>query len=72
MPATARAKRPPTEMLPREELIRRRAYEIYLRRVNQPGSQMDDWLQAEEEILCALARKAQFDRMKSTNRKRKR
>jgi hypothetical protein len=74
MPAPAPAKKPPIEMLPREERIRRRAYEIYLRRGNQPGSEIDDWLQAEEEILSGLAaRKAKFDRMKklSVGRKRK-
>lgn len=73
MTAPARAKKPPIEMLPREERVRRRAYELYLRRGNQPGSEMDDWLQAEAEILSALARKARFDRMKklSTDRKRK-
>jgi hypothetical protein len=60
-------------MLPREERIRRRAYEVYLRRGNQSGSEIDDWLQAEREIVSALARKAQFDRMKklSADRKRK-
>jgi DUF2934 family protein len=76
MPATARAKKPskpPIELLPREEQIRRRAYELYLRRGSQPGSEIHDWLQAEEEILSALARKARFDRMKklSADRKRK-
>jgi hypothetical protein len=73
MPAPARAKKTPIEMLPREERVRPRAYELYLRRGNQPGSEIDDWLQAEEDILSALARKAQFDRMKkpSADRKRK-
>jgi hypothetical protein len=74
MPTPARAKKPPIEMLTREERIRRRAYEFYLRRGNQPGSEIDDWLQAEREILSVLAaRKAQFDRMKdlSADRKRK-
>ncbi len=74
MPALARAKKPAIEMLPREERIRRRAYELYLRRGNQPGSEIDDWLQAEREILSVLAaRKDQFGRMKklSANRKRK-
>jgi DUF2934 family protein len=65
MPARAREMKPPIEMLPLEERIRRRAYELYLRRGNQPGSEIDDWLQAKEEVQSALARKAQFDRMKS-------
>jgi hypothetical protein len=50
MPAPARAKESPTETLPLEERIRRRAYELYLQRGNQPGSELDDWLQAEEEL----------------------
>jgi hypothetical protein len=34
---------------PTEE-IRRRAYEIYLGRGEQPGRDLDDWLQAECEL----------------------
>ena len=30
--------------------IRQRAYEIYLRRNAEPGSDVDDWLQAEAEL----------------------
>lgn len=33
-----------------EEEIRRRAYEIYLERGDQPGRALDDWLQAEREV----------------------
>jgi hypothetical protein len=36
-----------------EERIRQRAYELYLQRGNQPGSGLDDWLQAEKEIRRA-------------------
>jgi Protein of unknown function (DUF2934) len=50
MPASARAKETPTEALPLEERIRRRAYELYVERRNQSGSEIDDWLQAEEEV----------------------
>ena len=32
------------------EEIRRRAYEIYLERGEQPGRDLDDWLQAECEL----------------------
>jgi hypothetical protein len=53
MPATARVKEPPIETLPLEEQVRRRAYELYVLRGNQSGSELDDWLQAEEEILRA-------------------
>jgi Protein of unknown function (DUF2934) len=49
MPAPARAK----EILSLEERIRRRAYELYLQRGGQPGSELEDWLQAEEEIRRA-------------------
>ncbi len=33
-----------------EEEIRRRAYEIYLERGQQPGGELDDWLKAEREL----------------------
>jgi len=34
----------------RDEKIRRRAYEIYLERGEQPGRELEDWLEAEGEI----------------------
>jgi len=34
-----------------EELIRRRAYELYEQRGGVDGFALDDWLQAEAEIL---------------------
>jgi len=39
------------EGLPLEERIRQRAHEIYLERGGEDGSEMEDWLQAEQEIL---------------------
>jgi len=33
-----------------EKEIRRRAYEIYLARGEQPGSELDDWFRAEREL----------------------
>jgi hypothetical protein len=36
--------------LARDEEIRRRAYEIYLERGEQPGRELNDWLQAEREL----------------------
>jgi hypothetical protein len=33
-----------------KEEIRIRAYEIYLQRGAQPGSEVEDWLQAEREL----------------------
>ena len=44
MPAPAKAKETPIEALPLEERIRRRAYELYVERGNQSGSELDDWL----------------------------
>jgi hypothetical protein len=34
----------------REEEIRRRAYELYLERGEEPGHDVEDWLQAEREL----------------------
>ena len=42
-----------------EEEIRRRAYEIYLERGEQPGRDLDDWLQAERELKRGVLRRAQ-------------
>lgn len=43
----------------RDEDIRRRAYEIYLDRGEQPGRDLDDWLQAERELQPALLARVQ-------------
>jgi Protein of unknown function (DUF2934) len=43
----------------RDEDIRRRAYEIYLERGEQPDHELDDWLQAEVELQPALLSRAQ-------------
>ena len=53
MPVAARAKAPDSEMLSIEERIERRAYELYVRRGNQSGSELEDWLQAEAEVRQA-------------------
>ena len=53
MPAPARVQEPPIETPSLEEQIRRRAYELYLRRGGHSGLELDDWLQAEEENLRA-------------------
>jgi hypothetical protein len=47
------AKDTPIEELPLEERIRHRANELYIQRGSQSGSELDDWLQAEEEIRRA-------------------
>jgi hypothetical protein len=36
-----------------EDRIRERAYQIYLAKDGQAGSDMDDWLEAEREILAS-------------------
>jgi hypothetical protein len=43
----------------RDEDIRRRAYEIYLARGEQPGCDLDDWLAAERELEGTLLSRAQ-------------
>jgi len=53
MPAPARTKEAPIEALPHEERIRRHPYELYVQCGNLSGSEIDDWLQAEEEIRRA-------------------
>jgi hypothetical protein len=53
MSAPARAKTTPAGALPLEERIRRRAHELYIERGSQSGSDLDDWLRAEKEILRA-------------------
>jgi len=59
MPAPGIAREPIPDDLPLEERIRQRAYELYVARGCASGSEMDDWLQAEEEIFQAQAQ--QFD-----------
>ncbi|MBZ5724307.1 MAG: DUF2934 domain-containing protein [Acidobacteriia bacterium] len=62
MKPRARAKKAQQrEALPLEEQIRRRAHELYVERGNQSGSEMEDWLQAEQEI-----REAEEQRKKRT------
>jgi hypothetical protein len=53
MPARARGKVPPIETLSLEERVRQRAYELYVQHGNQSGSEIGDWLQAEEEVRRA-------------------
>ena len=40
-----------------EARVRTRAYQIYLDRGGQPGHDMDDWLQAEYELMQLPVRK---------------
>lgn len=43
----------------RDEEIRRRAYEIYLEGGQQPGRELDDWLQAQRELEGGTLSRAQ-------------
>ena len=52
-PALAKRRVAETGKLPLEERIRLRAYELYVQRGNESGSELEDWLQAEEEIQTA-------------------
>ena len=54
LPATQKVelkqlKRPKQSTISESDL-RRRAYEIYLKRGSKPGSEIEDWLQAEREL----------------------
>ena len=42
-----------TNLVPLEDRIRMRAHQLYVERGNESGSELDDWLQAEEEIAAA-------------------
>ena len=42
-----------------DEGIRLRAYEIYHERGEQPGRELDDWLQAERELEGGALKRAQ-------------
>ena len=56
-PALAKPRVAETGNLPLEERIRLRAYELYVQRGNESGSELEDWLQAEEEIQTAEEQK---------------
>ena len=38
---------------PPREAIAKRAYELYLQRGSVPGYELEDWLQAEAELIAA-------------------
>ena len=48
----------PTALIPIEQQIRQRAYELYERRGRTDGHDLDDWLQGEREIKGAKANAA--------------
>ena len=48
LPATQKAE--PKQPALTEDDVRRRAYEIYVKRVANAGDEVNDWLQAEREL----------------------
>jgi hypothetical protein len=48
----------PTVLIPIEQQIRQRAYELYEQRGRTDGHDLDDWLQAEREIKGTQAKAA--------------
>jgi Protein of unknown function (DUF2934) len=55
------AKQPGGSLLPLEEQVRMRARELYIERGNESGSEVDDWLQAEEEISALQEERQERD-----------
>lgn len=53
MPATMHAQNPFARDVAVQERVRQRAYELYVKRGNEAGSEVDDWLKAEDEIVLA-------------------
>ncbi len=48
-----------SETVPHEERVRQRAYEIYLLKGSEPGSELDDWFQAEQDVHLAFNQKTE-------------
>jgi Protein of unknown function (DUF2934) len=53
MPSRRRSDSSPQRRHPITEAIAKRAYELFLARGGQNGHDLDDWLQAERELLDA-------------------
>jgi len=53
LPREQKSKEPTAPPISLEEQIRQRAYAIYLQRAGREGSELDDWLRAEEELRQA-------------------
>ena len=58
MPTHAETEPRTVESLSREERVRRRAEVLYRLRGNRPGSAVEDWLRAEEEIRREIEEQA--------------
>jgi len=57
-PATARDKQTGVSLVDLEEQVRRRAYELYEGRGKENGHELEDWLQAESELVPQRANSA--------------
>jgi DUF2934 family protein len=55
MPPHAETGEGPIDFASHVERVRRRAQELYRQRGDRPGSAVDDWLRAEEEIRAEQA-----------------
>ena len=58
-PTQAATREVPVGNSARDEEIKRRAYQICLERGEQPGRELDDWLQAERELEGGVQAHAQ-------------
>jgi hypothetical protein len=56
-PAGPSGKQSPRSTGPNLEEIRLRAYEIYVERGRTDGRELDDWLQAEKELVASLRKR---------------
>ena len=64
---TSHSEDTPANHAPSREEVRRRAYEIYLERNDFGGNELDDWLQAEMELVrdALLARTTKVTKRKA-------
>jgi len=53
---TAKAQAPAAPLAPTRDAIAKRAYELYLARGKADGQQLEDWIQAERELLAVSHR----------------
>jgi hypothetical protein len=53
---TAKAVAPAAPLAPTRDVIAKRAYELYLARGKADGHQLEDWVQAERELLAVTHR----------------
>ncbi len=63
-PAKPRKPRTPKSS-PTPEQIQQRAYEIYLERSGAPGNPLEDWVQAERELLQKSRKPARAPKAKA-------